>query len=121
MSAHTSSRWHVIAVTQAQIDVLKERLRQIEVEGWTSTHDDEHTNGGLATAAACYAITGTDGDKWLGYLGAPLVTQLWTWTGWARQWFKPADRRRNLVKAAALLIAEIERMDREVQHGQQQR
>lgn len=31
---------------------------------------------------------------------------------WASCWFKPTNRRRDLVKAAALLIAEIDRLDR---------
>jgi len=32
---------------------------------------------------------------------------------WPRDWaFRPKDRRSNLVRAAALLIAEIERIDR---------
>lgn len=36
----------------------------------------------------------------------------WPWTGWATEWFKPKDDRYNLVRAAALLLAEIERLDR---------
>src|SRR5690606_333611 len=35
-------------------DVLAERRRQIEAEGWTPGHDDKHAEG-LACAAACYA------------------------------------------------------------------
>jgi hypothetical protein len=31
---------------------------------------------------------------------------------WPPEWWKPCDRRANLVRAAALLIAEIERIDR---------
>lgn len=30
----------------------------------------------------------------------------------SRDWWKPKDRRRNLVKAGALIVAEIERLDR---------
>ena len=35
----------------------KERTRQIEEEGWTAEHDANHINGELAMAAACYAAT----------------------------------------------------------------
>jgi hypothetical protein len=31
---------------------------------------------------------------------------------WATAWWKPRDRRRNLVRAAALVLADIERIDR---------
>ncbi len=31
---------------------------------------------------------------------------------WASCWFKPKDRRRDLIKAGALILAEIERLDR---------
>lgn len=76
-------------------DVLAERRRQVEAEGWTPEHDDEHDDDELAKAAACYALGSRKGWPWYGH------------------WWKPsADRRRNLVKAAALLLAEIERLDR---------
>jgi hypothetical protein len=32
-----------------------ERQRQIKKEGWTAKHDDEHDDGSLALAAICYA------------------------------------------------------------------
>jgi hypothetical protein len=82
--------------SQAAIDVLAERLRQIEAEGWTPEHDDKHTKGEMAKAAACYAA------------GYPIAT-LWPW---GDEWWKFSDRRRNLVKAGALILAEIERLDR---------
>ena len=31
---------------------------------------------------------------------------------WHRQWWKPKNARRDLVRAAALIVAEIERLDR---------
>ena len=80
-------------------DVLAERRRQIEVEGWTPEHDDEHSTQELAFAAACYA-TADEGDA------PPAV---WPWH---LSWWKPTDRRHNLVKAGALILAEIERLDR---------
>jgi hypothetical protein len=87
-------------VSQAALDVLAERRRQIEAEGWTPEHDDRHDNGEMARAAACYATASTDGYS---------DVVKWPWSG---EWWKPKDRRRNLVRAAALLLAEIERVDR---------
>lgn len=87
--------------------VLAERERQVTVEGWTPEHDDAHTTGGMAVAAACYAGQGLPPRHAEG-----LVSLLWPFTGWARNWFKPRDQRRNLVKAGALILAEIERLDR---------
>jgi hypothetical protein len=39
----------------------------------------------------------------------PRPPQQWPWLS---KWWKPKDRRRDLVRAAALVIAEIERLDR---------
>lgn len=85
-------------------DVLAERRRQIDAEGWTTEHDDGHTGGELAGAAACYAMH--DIIHWGRHYA---IQMLWPW---AQSWWKPSDRRRNLVKAMALLLAEIERLDR---------
>ena len=42
--------------TQAEHDVLAERRRQVEAEGWTPEHDDAHDDGSLALAGAAYAV-----------------------------------------------------------------
>jgi hypothetical protein len=89
--------------------VIKERLGQIYREGYSEEHDDEHRDdNALARAAACYALAGTGGNGpfWISHLQVP--QQVWPY----RWEWKPKDRRHNLVRAAALLIAEIERMDR---------
>lgn len=88
-------------ITDAARDVLLERARQESQEGWTPTHDDEHSDGALAKAAACYAIsTAMDAE-------APPP-----WWPFDEEWWKPQDRRRNLVRAGALILAELERLDR---------
>ncbi|MBP8267548.1 MAG: hypothetical protein KAX47_13430 [Zoogloea sp.] len=90
-------------------DVVQERRRQINAEGWTPDHDDEHTGGELARAAAVYAAGG--GLFKISSLQTPMQV-------WPYQWeFKPADRRRELVKAGALILAEIERIDRAAATG----
>lgn len=90
--------------TNAARDVLTERRRQIEAEGWTPEHDDKHAEG-LAAAAACYAA----GDRRLMIGGDMADIEVWPWD---ESWWKPTSRRRDLVKAGALILAEIERLDR---------
>ena len=41
-------------MTRAIDDVLAERHRQVEAEGWTPEHDDTHARGEMASAAACW-------------------------------------------------------------------
>lgn len=91
-------------------DVFAERIRQIIEEGW-SKHDDAHQDCELARAAACYAICTQE----LLCVSANGV-KVWP-PGWQ---FNDEGYRRNLVKAAALLIAEIERIDRRDQKCQGQ-
>lgn len=98
-------------MSKATDDVLAERQRQIEAEGWTVEHDDKHDAGELAAAGAAYALNAADqlhpysqGD------GGNEVPMCWMWD---KQWWKPKNPRRDLVRAAALLIAEIERLDRD--------
>ncbi len=85
-------------------EIAAERLRQIE-EGFDRAHDDAHQFGELPLAAACYATNAATQDTpvpgW-----AP---EEWPWN---RLWWKPKDRRTDLIKAAALIVAEIERLDR---------
>jgi hypothetical protein len=83
-------------------DIAAERQRQINVEGWTAEHDDEHANGCMASAAACYALAAYLGNDWK-------PTRHWPWD---EKCWKPKDRRRNLVIAGALIAAEIDRIDR---------
>ncbi|HHQ3848755.1 TPA: hypothetical protein ACSPXK_000413 [Pseudomonas aeruginosa] len=92
---------------QAWLDVQAERLRQIEAEGWTPEHDDEHSHGQMARASACYALAGSSAPN--DGTAALLVSLAWPWD---QQWWKPSTARRDLVKACALRLAEIERLDR---------
>lgn len=100
-------------------EIAAERGRQIDTEGWDAAHDDQHYKGEIARAAAVYAWAGSMQDwarhpkkdtfaEWWGLNHSPL-RQLWPWE-W--HWFKPKDRRRDLIRAGALIVAEIERLDR---------
>lgn len=95
-------------ITPAVRDVLAERERHVSEEGFTVAHDDEHGRGELSAAATCYAMVASNSqsDDPIELPSPP------SWWPWGRQWWKPGPLRRNLVKAAALLIAEIERLDR---------
>ncbi|HBP1340131.1 TPA: hypothetical protein L5T32_002453 [Pseudomonas aeruginosa] len=95
------------SVPQAWLDVQAERRRQITAEGWTPEHDDEHSHGQMARAAACYALAGSSAPN--DGTAALLVSLAWPWD---EQWWKPTTPRRDLVKACALALAEIERLDR---------
>lgn len=101
------------------IDIIAaERQRQIEKEGWTKEHDDEHKKGELAEAAACYAMSKNSRDflkdatndylEELGWDGSNSPV-LWPWD---YEWWKeePEDRIKELAKAGALIAAEIDRL-----------
>lgn len=90
-------------------DIRRERERQQRQEGWTQEHDDTHQGGELAVAASCYAHPRQYRD--------PRVNTPFDWP-WESDWWKPTDRRRDLIKAATLLVAEIERLDRKAAGGQ---
>ena len=95
--------------------IQKERQRQIEVEGWTAEHDDRHTLGEMAVAGSIYARTATFQVA----LNAPALPNRtpYDWP-WASAWWKPsADPIRNLVKAGALIAAEIDRLQREQENA----
>jgi hypothetical protein len=105
-------------LTGAARDVLAERRRQVEAEGWTPGHDDQHADGALARAAGIYAIlAGSNATDYRNAIGGyalndilrGLLEHYWPWD---RTWLKPATRRRDLVKAGALILAELERLDR---------
>lgn len=85
--------------------IARERRRQIEEEGWTAEHDDQHDRGELAIAAGCCALSGTD---------AYPVDPGWTGKTWMEQLAEKHqhDEIRSLEIAGALIAAEIDRLER---------
>lgn len=86
--------------------VIAERAAHESREGWTPEHDDAHNPGELAQAGAAYALhagtlSGTIPHEW----------------PWLDGWWKPTGFRRDLVKAAGLVIAEGDRFDRHRKKG----
>lgn len=109
--------------TQAALDVLAERQRQRDVEGWTPEHDDQHARGEMIEAAISYGVHASVTVRLLArgetlervdqQAREAMAPRTWPWS---LSWWKPAGgARRNLVKAAALLLAEIERIDRKTE------
>ena len=96
-----------VAFNPAILDVASERQRQMSIEGWTSEHDDAYQNSELADAAACYAINAHNQG-----FSTPAH---WPWDP---EWWKQSGARRDLVKAGALILAEIERIDRAACKGE---
>lgn len=85
--------------------IAEERRRQIEQECWSQTRDIElHKNGELAQAAVCYTLE----PRYREMFGANFKG-IWPWN---LIWWKPTpnDRIRELVKAGALIAAEIDRL-----------
>ncbi|WP_212669275.1 hypothetical protein [Yersinia intermedia] len=95
------------------LEIANERLRQISVEGWTPEHDDQHSSGELAGAAGYYAKH-VNARQWC-FKNNPDDYQCepepsgWPW---AAEWWKPKNPRSDLIRAAALIVAELERLDR---------
>lgn len=103
--------------------IADERLRQITAEGYSREHDDEHDGGAIAMAAACYAAPHR---IYIKRDFADGVTFVDPWPWYSNFDKRPHEgnvvrsngshgepkRRDLLVKAAALIVAEIERIDR---------
>lgn len=96
--------------------IAAERRRQVEEEGFTAEHDDQHDDQSLAWAAVCYAAPER---VYLLEDGSPdefTFIDLWppTWgpeldkrpIGFVRN----HERIRYLTKAGALIAAEIDRL-----------
>ena len=82
--------------------VAQERERQIKVKGWAKEHDKHHDCGQLADLAVCYALRG----YWRARLPVAMINPFRFGV------FKPEpnNRIRELTKAEALIVAEIDRL-----------
>lgn len=90
------------------IDMIAAERERHALEGWTGEHDDGHDNGELRDAAMSYlfAAAHTEGVMAL----HPHPPHGWPFR---REDWKPSpDELRNLVKAGALIAAEIDRVMR---------
>ena len=92
--------------------IAGERARQISGEGYTAEHDDKHALGELPDAAAAYAkvasaqMRGASAEEFPAFM----MTFEGEWP-WEEEAWKPSDDPiKNLVKAGALIAAEIDRL-----------
>jgi hypothetical protein len=109
-------------------EVAAERQRRIDSEGYTASHDDEHVKGEILLAAICYAAPDQIyiQDK---RASCVIFKDPWPWDlSYDKRrydgnvvmpnWKMGRSRRRELlVKAAAMIVAEIDRIDREIAAG----
>ncbi len=112
--------------------IAVERQRQMMTEGWTPDHDDEHEQNELIQAARAYIWAARqtaiplaserlsfdaavqEPCEWNGHVSEPgsfdWPVSAWPWD---QTWWKPSSNPiRNLVKAGALIAAEIDRLQR---------
>ena len=99
--------------------IAAERQRQIDTEGYTPEHDQGHVKGELLRAAQEYLMIADFNRR---YPDRPMtrdaaldIQDLHGWNAsmwpWSREDFKPTDDPvPNLVKAGALIAAEIDRL-----------
>jgi hypothetical protein len=92
--------------------IAEERERQQSEEGWTADHDDTNADGQLAYAAFVYArhaglLQNAPHDVYVSRAGGPPFE--WPWSA---EWWKPKSPISDLVRAGALIAAEIERLMR---------
>lgn len=92
-------------------EILAERLRQVANERWSLEHDDSHHDGSLASAAACYAA-GTKIYVERRYRDSVRFETVWPWENPPTPTEKHMGERSGLIIAAALLMAELERLGR---------
>lgn len=119
-------------MSRGATDVVAERLRQATKEGYDDAHDDEHIDRSLALAAVCWATPVQL------YVQGGNANGMTFYDPWPSTWshshdkryrigervenpgnyvadpstYTDAERRDLLVKAGALIIAEIDRLDR---------
>ena len=109
--------------------IAAERERQVKVEGWSANHDDQHRAGGLVMAAICYAAPKRIFVRRVGRNDAISFEDPWPWEGGDKRMktkaiidskrfgeipdpkdYTAEERLDMLVKAGALIAAEIDRL-----------
>lgn len=103
------------------IELIKEeRLKQI-AKGYDAGHDDEHRNGEISQAAGCYLSVASAQIRGASAKEFPVEVFLYgegefQWP-WEEEFYRPDEFAiQNLAKAAALIVAEMERLQRTVTH-----
>lgn len=90
--------------------IADERERQLQAEGFTRDSDEQYREGELARAATAYLQLAAM-DLQVGsrkHIASQEPPFFWPW---APEWWKPVDARRDLVRAGALIAAQIDLID----------
>ena len=92
--------------------IAAERQRQVEVEGYRFAHDDQHDEGELAIAAACYAASSANSQLFIDNTGAGEGNAMVDPWPFEKALDKRAkhNRLKKLAIAGALVCAEIDRL-----------
>lgn len=94
--------------------INRERWRQIRAHNFFGPHDDAHTDSELVAAAIAYATVSvmqqTRADAAGMLCGHPPPTSFGWPAGWT--WHPEPTSRENLIKAGALIAAELDRLAR---------
>lgn len=89
--------------------IAEERERQMSKEGWTPLHDSQHNRCEMVDAANTYAQAAV--FQVVNHVPLKELQDTPEPWPWDYQWWKPSeDPVRNLVKAGALIAAEIDRL-----------
>lgn len=96
--------------------IAEERTRQVEKENWSAMHDDDHDRGCLAMAGECYVKHYRQRNHMfdlspMNYQSEPVPDE-WP-ADWSDESWKPKSPIRDLVRAGALIAAEIDRLQRQ--------
>jgi hypothetical protein len=97
-----------------------ERERQVTGEGWTTEHDDTHVLGELSLAGAVYASVASAmcrGATVEEVQDSDMMIDASDWPFESACWKPTSDPIGNLVKAGALIAAEIDRLQRAPRRG----
>lgn len=92
--------------------IAAERIRQVYIEQFCDEHDDLHGCGELVMAAICYLkpdVCGVTVHQKPGSWVSRRIPSLWPWEA---DFWKPKGRISDLVRAGALIAAEIDRLQR---------
>jgi hypothetical protein len=98
-------------LTRAEREVILERRRQVDEKGFSAAHDDESDAGDLAAAGAAYAQNAASQLHPYSMQPSDGIPLIWP-ACWGVEYWKPKTAAEDLKRAAALIIAELEKLRR---------
>lgn len=108
----TREKRYEAALTEVEAEVIQERDRQVR-KGWDSYHDDQHVDSSIGRAGGLLASVTAIGSR-----AEQAIDPEFDGGTWVAKFVRRCvgkyieSKRRRYIIAAALLIAEVERIDR---------